>query len=197
MIMTLLALVLGIVIFYLGWRFAERTSSAQGQGKLYSFIRLIIPFLTFMIWLTAISTVLVALVSLTLSLVGEATLIQYLKENLQVEAVVPTEMKTFGPLYLFFHLLGMLINGGLLWIIRQFLRHILAGQIFERVNVTLAKRAGLFLLLGSLFTSQGLFSVQDIGLIDFTYVLAGLLAYTLALILEKAIVIAEENEFTI
>ena len=86
----------------------------------------------------------------------------------------------------------------LLGTIRKFLKNLIADEIFITENVTLAKRAGLFLLLASFDGgSEAVLAVNGSGFINLTFIFAALLIWVFAKLLEKAVVIAEENEFTI
>ncbi|MGT2929403.1 DUF2975 domain-containing protein [Streptococcus dentasini] len=88
--------------------------------------------------------------------------------------------------------------------IKQFLRNLLNDHIFTEQNVTLARRTSLYLFLMSFYTGDsGIinFSINahynDISLFDFSYILAALLVWVISVVLERAVVIAKENEFTI
>lgn len=86
----------------------------------------------------------------------------------------------------------------LLGTIRKFLKNLIADEIFITENVTLAKRASLFLLLASFDGgSEAVLAVNGSGFINLTFIFAALLIWVFAKLLEKAVVIAEENEFTI
>ncbi|WP_423216063.1 DUF2975 domain-containing protein [Streptococcus equinus] len=86
----------------------------------------------------------------------------------------------------------------LLGTIRKFLKNLIADEIFITENVTLAKRASFFLLLASFDGgSEAVLAVNGSGFINLTFIFAALLIWVFAKLLEKAVVIAEENEFTI
>lgn len=86
----------------------------------------------------------------------------------------------------------------LLGTIRKFLKNLIADENFITENVTLAKRASLFLLLASFDGgSEVVLAVNGSGFINLTFIFAALLIWVFAKLLEKAVVIAEENEFTI
>lgn len=86
----------------------------------------------------------------------------------------------------------------LLGTIRKFLKNLIADEIFITENATLAKRASLFLLLASFDGgSEAVLAVNGSGFINLTFIFAALLIWVFAKLLEKAVVIAEENEFTI
>lgn len=86
----------------------------------------------------------------------------------------------------------------LLGTIRKFLKNLIADKIFITENVSLAKRASLFLLLASFDGgSEAVLAVNGSGFINLTFIFASLLIWVFAKLLEKAVVIAEENEFTI
>lgn len=101
---------------------------------------------------------------------------------------------------------------GILVCMRAFMKNILADQIFVADNVRLARWSTLFLILGSLVRSgmdktavimhgqyaSGPEQVSfEYSFLSVEYLLVAALVWTLSLILEKAIAIAEENEFTI
>lgn len=101
---------------------------------------------------------------------------------------------------------------GILVCMRAFMKNILAEQIFVADNVRLARWSTLFLILGSLVRSgmdktavimhgqyaSGPEQVSfEYSFLSVEYLLVAALVWTLSLILEKAIAIAEENEFTI
>lgn len=82
--------------------------------------------------------------------------------------------------------------------IRKFLKNLINEQIFIKENVILAKRASLFLLLASFDGgAEAVLAVNGSGFINLTFVFAALLIWVFAKLLEKSVVIAEENEFTI
>ena len=82
--------------------------------------------------------------------------------------------------------------------IRKFLKNLINERIFITENVSLAKRASLFLLLASFDGgAEAVLAVNGSGFINLTFIFAALLIWVFAKLLEKAVVIAEENEFTI
>ena len=82
--------------------------------------------------------------------------------------------------------------------IRKFLKNLINEQIFIKENVILAKRASLFSLLASFEGgAQAVLTINGSGFINLTFVFAALLIWVFAKLLEKAVAIAEENEFTI
>lgn len=94
---------------------------------------------------------------------------------------------------------------GLLVCLRTFMKNILAEEIFVTSNIRLARLTALFLLLLSLarpgiatisFAGPGL-PATNISFFSLNYLLAAVLVWTLSIILEKAKVIADENDFTI
>lgn len=101
---------------------------------------------------------------------------------------------------------------GLLICMRAFMKNILNEEIFIFKNVRLARLSTLFLLLGSLIREEsdtsGLvlsskFADGEVvrsftySFFSLNYLLAAVLVWTLSIILEKAVAIADENEFTI
>lgn len=101
---------------------------------------------------------------------------------------------------------------GILVCMRAFMKNILADQIFVADNVRLARLSTLFLILGSLVREgidrSGLIMhgqypngpeqvSYEYSFFSMQYLLVAVLVWSLSIILEKAIVIADENEFTI
>lgn len=82
---------------------------------------------------------------------------------------------------------------------RVFLKNILEDKVFDLENSRLLKRSSLYLLLGGLINggSEAIISFDGIGFFDQTMLLMALLVWVFAKLFEKAIAIAEENEFTI
>lgn len=79
----------------------------------------------------------------------------------------------------------------LLGTIRKFLKNLIADEIFITENVTLAKRASLFLLLASFDGgSEAVLAVNGSGFINLTFIFAALLIWVFAKLLEKAVVLS-------
>ncbi|MBM7642113.1 DUF2975 domain-containing protein [Streptococcus loxodontisalivarius] len=85
----------------------------------------------------------------------------------------------------------------LLRMIRAFLRNVIEDAIFTWDNVRLAKKTSLYLFLLSFLGSGLLFGAGGIFILNTGYLFASLLVWVIAKVLEKAVAIAEENEFTI
>ncbi|MBM7635359.1 DUF2975 domain-containing protein [Streptococcus saliviloxodontae] len=96
------------------------------------------------------------------------------------------EALSFGSLLAVFGLVEIVVLLLLLKAIRRFLSNIISETIFVQENVILAKKASLLLLI---------LAITNLG--SFIYLFASLLVWVIAKVLEKAIAIAEENEFTI
>ena len=81
------------------------------------------------------------------------------------------------------------------------MKNLLADLIFTAKNVQLARLATYFLVLASISADPGQGAQTSIAgsyiFFDLNYLLLAVLVWTLSLVLEKAIVIAEENKFTI
>ena len=104
-------------------------------------------------------------------------------------------MTISGFLIMIYSLIMMAV---ILGTIRKFLKNLINEQIFIKENVILAKRASLFSLLASFEGgAQAVLTINGSGFINLTFVFAALLIWVFAKLLEKAVVIAEENEFTI
>lgn len=104
-------------------------------------------------------------------------------------------MTISGVLIMSYSLIMMIV---ILGTIRKFLKNLIDEQIFIKENVTLAKRASLFSLLASFDGgAQAVLAINGSGFINLTFVFAALLIWVFAKLLEKAVAIAEENEFTI
>lgn len=92
---------------------------------------------------------------------------------------------------------------GLFICLRAFMKNILTETIFVNQNVRLARWVTYCLLIGSLIykAESGFIVVSgenySYAFLHTDYLLAAVLVWTLSIILEKAIAIAEENEFTI
>ncbi|MGT2866268.1 hypothetical protein [Streptococcus fryi] len=112
--------------------------------------------------------------------------------------IVPLRTDPFGysPVVVLIRYLNNFIFFWILWSIRQFLSHLIADKIFIPANVTLANRVSLLFLIVSL-TTDGLLQWFRFSFLNPTYLIAALVVWTLAMILEKANVIAEENAFTV
>lgn len=96
------------------------------------------------------------------------------------------------------YLYNVVISMGLLVCLRKFLKNLIAEDIFVEQNVKLARLGSALLFIGSFMgTGSGLLTINSFALIDFTYIPVGAVLWIMSLILEKAIAIAEENEFTI
>lgn len=93
-----------------------------------------------------------------------------------------------------------LVGSGLIWYVlfcvRQFFLNILEEKIFVSQNVQLAKRVANLLFLAA-FMGNGVLEFNGFGFFNVTFIITALVVWTLSIILEKAIAIAEENEFTI
>lgn len=97
---------------------------------------------------------------------------------------------------------------GILICMRAFMKNIILEEIFIPENVRLARLSTVFLILGSLvrpgmdsssFIMHGQYGNQsyEYSFFSLNYLLAAVLVWTISIVLEKAIAIAEENEFTI
>ena len=110
------------------------------------------------------------------------------------------------------HTLNAVAVMGIFICMRLFIKNILTDNIFVHQNVKLARLSTLFLILGSFVkkgvegsgllvsvghTNEGTLVAEQYSFFSLNYLLAAVLVWTLSIILEKAIAIAEENEFTI
>lgn len=101
---------------------------------------------------------------------------------------------------------------GILICMRAFMKNIIAEDIFIPQNVGWARLSTVFLVLGSLirqgndtasivihsyYSNAGKDVSFEYGFFNMYYLLTAALVWTLSIILEKAIIIADENEFTI
>lgn len=122
------------------------------------------------------------------------------------------EVSAKTPISIGIDLINTIAALGILVCMRAFMKNILAEQIFVADNVRLARLSTLFLVLGSLvregIDKSGLImhgqypngQVQvsyEYSFFIMEYFLIAVLVWSLSIILEKAIAIAEENEFTI
>lgn len=100
-------------------------------------------------------------------------------------------------------LVVFLLNGILFYFTRSFFKNLEMDQIFVPENVITAKKVAVLLLISSVLSSlPDLFaSMQGIGndgfSLELTYVVGAAIVWALGKILEKANLIAEENELTI
>lgn len=100
-------------------------------------------------------------------------------------------------------LVVFLLNGFLFYFTRSFFKNLEMDQIFVPENVVTAKKVAVLLLVSSVFSSlpDVFASMQGIGnegfSLELTYVVGAAIVWALGKILEKANLIAEENELTI
>lgn len=126
---------------------------------------------------------------------------------------IPELRETFSPVFenlslpwLLVLVFASLVNG-ILWIlvlrvIKQFLKNLLAEEIFTDQNVSLARKTSIYMVLLAFFSnSSGIiefgFGGSHLSFFNLTYLLAALLVWVLSIVLERAVAIAKENEFTI
>lgn len=93
-------------------------------------------------------------------------------------------------------LMSAAIVFGILFTIRQFLKNIITDNIFVGQNVTLCHRVSILLVLAA-FLEKGVLTINDYSFLNMTFIVAAILVWSLAKVLEKANAIAQENEFTI
>ncbi|MBO0453932.1 DUF2975 domain-containing protein [Candidatus Enterococcus murrayae] len=108
-----------------------------------------------------------------------------------------------SPIFLLLLIANILLYGILFYFVRSFFKNLEMDQIFVRTNVSTAKKiAGILLLLSvtsclpDIYASMQGFAI-DSAAIDLTYIVGASIVWALAKILEKANMIAEENELTI
>ncbi|MGG5318476.1 DUF2975 domain-containing protein [Enterococcus sp. AZ072] len=114
-----------------------------------------------------------------------------------------TPMLFASPLILGSLMVVLLLNGVLFYFTRSFFKNLEMDRIFVSENVTTAKKVAALLLILSFASSlpdvmahlQG-FSTEGFSL-DLTYMVGAAIVWALAKILERANLIAEENELTI
>lgn len=111
-----------------------------------------------------------------------------------------------SPLFLIILIANFLLLGVLFYFVRGFFKNLEINQIFIRENVVTAKKIALLMVLLSITSClpdvvAEKFSVAPPQLestyVDPTYLIGATIIWALAKILEKANVIAEENELTI
>lgn len=107
------------------------------------------------------------------------------------------------PLGLFIDTLHWSAIVGVFVCLRAFMKNILTETIFVSQNVQLARWIIYCLIVASLVSqsSSGLITIltkeNHYAILNLNYLLGAAVTWTFSLILEKAIAIAEENEFTI
>ncbi|MGT2828813.1 DUF2975 domain-containing protein [Streptococcus hillyeri] len=118
------------------------------------------------------------------------------------------EMVNQSPFATIVDMINMISVLGILICMRAFMKNIILEEIFIPNNVRLARLSTIFLVLGSLIRSgvdtssivmhgQYAEKTYEYSFFSLNYLLAAVLVWTMSIILEKAIAIAEENEFTI
>lgn len=134
--------------------------------------------------------------------------------NFSNDASVGFSFDTYpqSPLSIAIDVINTISALGILVCMRSFMKNILAEEIFVAENVRLAKLSTIFLILGSLvregidksslvmhgeYTSGAGTKVYEYSFFSLNYLLTAVLVWTPSLILQKAVAIAEENEFTI
>lgn len=136
----------------------------------------------------------------------------------QVLTKAPVDSLPFGndtfnilssPIILVLFTLSVLLYGGIFYLVRGFFKNLEMNRIFVQTNVATAKKIALLLLILSIisflanlyigitdFSARGDLSSDFISG-DLTYLVGATIVWALAKILEKANIIAEENELTI
>jgi|GEM_PF-549771 len=108
-----------------------------------------------------------------------------------------------SPLFLLLLITNVILYGLLFYFVRSFFKNLEMEEIFVKTNVLTAKKISVVLVLLSVTTClpevyasmHGM--AMDYSLLDLTYIVGAIIVWALAKILEKANVIAEENELTI
>lgn len=108
-----------------------------------------------------------------------------------------------SPLFILLLIVNIILYGVLFYFVRSFFKNLEMDQIFIKTNVVTAKKiAGILLILSvssglpALYASTHGIAVNSAAL-DLTYIVGATIVWALAKILEKANMIAEENELTI
>lgn len=99
-----------------------------------------------------------------------------------------------------FYLLKSMVNFGLLICLREFLKNIYKEDIFISQNVTLIKWSACLLVLGS-FVTEGIITLNlstlELHFLNVGYLLSAVVVFAISKIMERAVAIALENEYTI
>lgn len=99
-----------------------------------------------------------------------------------------------------FYLLKSMVNFGLLICLRAFLKNIYKEDIFISQNVTLIKWSACLLILGS-FVTEGIITLSlvnfELHFLNVGYLLSAIVVFAISKIMERAVAIALENEYTI
>lgn len=118
----------------------------------------------------------------------------YILDLLQQNNITNYPKSLFSPLSILASIIKTAGFGGVLWFVKKFLVNLSKDIIFNRINVTIIKIISILFVLSSLIIVSG----TGIKLnVDLTYVLVGFIFMIFSLILDRAIDIAEENEFTV
>lgn len=117
--------------------------------------------------------------------------------NIDSIGLTATEMGFVdSPIFLGLLVINLVLIGLLFYYVRTFFKNLELDQIFVVSNVKMAKKISLLLLI--LTFTNGLPDLfKEAYTLDLTYSLAAAIIWALSKILEKANIIAEENELTI
>jgi len=109
-----------------------------------------------------------------------------------------------SPLFVLSMIANFVLYGVVFYLGRKFFKNLEIDQIFVETNVVTAKKIALILLILSvstclpeLFANMNGVVMGDSAFLDLTYIVGAAIVWALAKILEKANIIAEENELTI
>lgn len=181
--------------------FGLANSTKLKAHKNFSYLRWIVGLLSIVIFLSLVALIF----NVSYNLLGYAGLFEPGQTLFSVHKFSFSSMLTLPPLErpvtLALDLLSDLVTLGILFCLRAFMKNLLDDLIFTAKNVQLARLATYFLVLASISADPGQGAQTSIAgsyiFFNLNYLLLAVLVWTLSLVLEKAIVIAEENKFTI
>lgn len=207
LIFSLLVLVLIVMGLFI-WRLIANKEETMVNRE-FTYLRWVIYVINLLIFALAFALV-VGLVLGIFTWLGPAEWGHQFSAHLSLGFSIDSLAST--PIGFLIEVVNTVATLGILICMRAFMKNIIAEDIFVPQNVRWAKLSTFFLVLGSLirqgndtaslithsYYSKGGNEVSfEYGFFNIHYLLTAVLVWTLSIILEKAIAIAEENEFTI
>lgn len=196
-----------LIILFLIWYLIKVRKNPMANRE-FGYLRWVIYLINIVIFALSLSA-LAGIIYTLLSLFGKLDLLTQFSTKSGAGISFTAELSTFGS---FVEVINLLAAIGILICMRLFMKNILSEEIFVAKNVNLARLSTVFLVLGSLIregsdsaslilqsgvSKDGVMRTATYSLFNLKYLLAAVLVWTISIILEKAIAIADENEFTI
>lgn len=196
-----------LIILFLIWYLIKVRKNPMANRE-FGYLRWVIYLINIVIFALSLSA-LAGIIYTLLSLFGKLDLLTQFSTKSGTGISFTAELSTFGS---FVEVINLLAAIGILICMRLFMKNILSEEIFVAKNVNLARLSTVFLVLGSLIregsdsaslilqsglSEDGMMRTATYSLFNLNYLLAAVLVWTISIILEKAIAIADENEFTI